>query len=172
MGGEIGVSSIDGGGSTFWFTVRMPRTWSPTVSTTCPAALRTARASSWLMAESSTSSRRPVRVELMGGEIGVSSIDGGGSTFWFTVRMPRTCAPAEAVDLAEALEQPVLLVLRDTDASVDDAEAQALPAREVGLAICRHLVELMGGEIGVSSIDGGGSTFWFTVPSRRRARPP
>src|SRR6185369_8937158 len=33
----------------------------------------------------------------------------------------------------------------------------------LGLSICKQLVELMGGEVGVTSEAGHGAEFWFTV---------
>ncbi|MCK4701686.1 MAG: hypothetical protein KAT38_15175, partial [Bacteroidales bacterium] len=41
----------------------------------------------------------------------------------------------------------------------------------LGLAISKELVKLLGGEIGVESVPGKGTMFWFTLPMEGQKRP-
>jgi CheY-like chemotaxis protein len=74
----------------------------------------------------------------------------------------------EITDTGIGISQDQIDILWDPFTQGDASIKRRFGGTGLGLSISKQLVELMGGRIGVNSVEGERTTFWFTVVLRRQ----
>ncbi len=88
----------------------------------------------------------------------------GGSVRIAAEELDSTHVKISVTDSGIGISEEQMATLFQRYAQADTTIARRFGGTGLGLAISKSLVELMGGEIGVLSRPGAGSTFWFALP--------
>ncbi len=94
-----------------------------------------------------------------------------GSSITVRVSDEGTKVRVSVEDSGPGIESKHLPRLFERFYRVDAGRTRDMGGTGLGLSIVKHLVESMGGMIGVQSTMGRGSAFWFTLPRDQRVAP-
>ena len=80
----------------------------------------------------------------------------------------RLAVRMEVRDTGIGIDPTAQLHIFDVFTQADGSTTRKYGGTGLGLSIAKQLVEMMGGAMGLDSVPGKGSTFWFTVPFKRQ----
>jgi len=104
---------------------------------------------------------RQVLINLIGNAIKFTD---AGSITLNAIPLPNQTIRFEVIDTGIGMSEQAQARLFKAFAQADDSITRKYGGTGLGLMLCKEIVEVLGGHIGVSSEAGKGSCFWFNLP--------